>query len=298
MAAAMIDTSQQPTATGLDEGVRKLLLGVVGEAAGLGAKEIVALFFRDRFGGPDDYFEAVGNVWSEAEGFRLRQVVGGAHTDAEMAIGFGERRDPRDAASRALLLHAPEPDFRLAVSEALRAASRMEDAAERITAICSNRGAPWAFAHPDGFEYVGDEEVERELIRPALAAINRPEFAGGVRQEFESARAELAKGAPGDLKQAITEAGAAVESAMKVVLEAHGVAFGAGDTASPLFNHLEASGIVPRHMENLVLVAMVPRNRMGGHGAGAVAHQVDAEEAEAVVAGVAGAIAYLATRLP
>lgn len=294
----MIDTAAQRAATGLDEGARKLVLQVVLEQARLGPKEVVAVFFRDRFGGPDDYFEAIGNVWGEAEGFRLRQVVAGAHTDAEMAIGFGERRDPREAASLALLLHSPEPDFRLAISEALRAASAMGAAAERITAICRNRGAPWAFDHPDGFEYVGDEEIERELVRPALAAINRHEFAGGVRQEFEAARAELANGTPGDLKQAIIEAGAAVESAMKVLLEARGIAFGAGDTASPLFNHLESGGVVPRHMENLVLVAMVPRNRMGGHGAGAIAHQVDAQEAEAVVAGVAGAIAYLATRLP
>jgi len=294
----MIDTAAQRAATGLDEGARKLVLQVVMGQARIGPKEVVALFFRDRFGGPDDYLEAVGNVWGEAEGFRLRQIVAGAHTDAEMAISFGERRDPREAASLALLLHSPEPDFRLAISEALRAANAMEAAAERITAICRNRGAPWAFDHPDGFEYVGDEEIERELIRPASAAIKRPEFAGGVRQEFEAARAELAKGTPGDLKQAIVEAGAAIESAMKVVLEARGTAYGAGDTASVLFNHLVDAGVVPRHLQNLVLVAMTPRNRKGGHGGGAQPHEVNAAEAEAIVAGGAGAIAYLATRLP
>ena len=43
---------------------------------------------------------------------------------------------------------------------------------------------------------------------------------------------------------------------------------------------------------------MTPRNRKGGHGGGAQPHEVDAAEAEAIVAGGAGAIAYLATRLP
>ena len=85
---------------------------------------------------------------------------------------------------------------------------------------------------------------------------------------------------------------------MKVVLEARGTAYGAGDTASALFNHLVDAGIVPRHLQNLVLVAMTPRNRKGGHGGGYQPHQVDVAEAEAIVAGTAGAITYLATRLP
>lgn len=41
----------------------------------------------------------------------------------------------------------------------------------------------------------------------------------------------------------------------------------------------------------------VPRNKVAAHGGGPVAHNVFAE-AEAVVAGAAGAIAYLATHLP
>jgi hypothetical protein len=81
-------------------------------------------------------------------------------------------------------------------------------------------------------------------------------------------------------------------------LSSHGVEYQQGDTASPLFDRLEAAGIVPRPMQNHVLVAMTPRNKWGGHGAGAAAHEVDPDEVEAVVAGAAGAIAYLATQLP
>ena len=51
-------------------------------------------------------------------------------------------------------------------------------------------------------------------------------------------------------------------------------------------------------MEREVLAAATPRNKTAGHGAGAVAHAVATEEAEAVVAAAAGAIAYLAKKLP
>jgi hypothetical protein len=293
----MLDTAAQRPPTGLDDGARALVLRVLSEASGgdITPALVASAFFRDRFGGASDYLEAVEAVWGDERRFRLQQDISRASTDAQFSLEFPRRTTPEAAAAHAMLLRMPEPDFRTAV-EAMIDAGRLE-VAERITAICRNRGAPWAVSN-DRFECVGDEEIERELIRPGLAAINRPEFSGGVKQEFEAARAELAKGAPGDLKQAIIEAGAAAESAMKVLLEAHRVAFNPRDTAKALFDSLEAAGIVPRHMENLVLVAMVPRNRMGGHGAGAVAHQVAAVEGEAVVAGVAGAIAYLATRLP
>jgi hypothetical protein len=276
-----------------------LIIRVVASIADIGPEQMLSAFFYDRFGGLDDYFRGVSEVWGEGEGLRLDQVVNEAGTNAEFGFTIGRPRpDANLVRAHALLLQMPEPDFRLAISEALWAVNRMDDAAARITAICKNRGAPWAFSHPDGFEYVGDQQVEAELIRPALAAVNRAEFAGGVKQEFDSARAELALGTPTALKQAIHEAGNSVESAMKVVLGAHNVAYDPGDTAAPLFDKLEAAGIAPRHMQNLVLVAMTPRNRRGGHGAGPVPHQIEASEAEAIVAGSGGAIAYLATRLP
>src|SRR6202021_935995 len=109
---------------------------------------------------------------------------------------------------------------------ALEARKKVGAASDRITKICRSRGIPWEFDHLHGFRYTGDETGERELTQPALAAINRPEFSGGVRSEFESARQELGTGTPAALKQAVHEAGCSVESAMKVVLEAHGVAYG------------------------------------------------------------------------
>ena len=85
---------------------------------------------------------------------------------------------------------------------------------------------------------------------------------------------------------------------MKVVLDAHGIAYAAGAAATALFERLEAEQIVPRFMERLVLAAATPRNRRGGHGAGAVAHSLSLEEAEAVFAAAANAITYLRKLLP
>jgi hypothetical protein len=293
-----LDTATQRLATGLDQGARGLVLRVLDDVAGLDAIDVVDLFFRDRFGSWKDYFSAVRDVWGAAKELVLRSSVSDAEKNAKSLGVFADRDGRRLAGAYALLVTAPEPDFRTATTEALRTAGGMESAADRISQICQKRGAPWIFSPPGGFEYVGDEEVERELVRPALAAINRPEFAGGVRAEFEAARAELAKGTPDALKQAIHEAGCAVESAMKVVLGRHNATYSEGDTASPLFEHLEQARIVPRYMQNLVLVAMSPRNKLGGHGAGDAPHDVDPSVAASVVAGAAGAIAYLATCLP
>lgn len=301
MADPHFDTATQRPATGLDEGARLLILLVLQESTGgdANAAIVAAGFFRDRYGGPNDYLGAVETVWGHAERFLLERAISEAQAEAQFPTDFRRRVKPEIASARAMLLHMPEPDFRVAVEAVFDAARWDSGIAERISSICRNRGVPWTFSVTGKFEYVGDEVVERDLIRPAAAAINRAEFSGGVRAEFEAARRELAEGKPASLKQAVHEAGCAVESAMKVVLERHGVAFdGQRDTANKLFDLLESAGLVPRHMQNFVLSPMTPRNRRGGHGAGAIAHAVDLAEAEAMVAGAAGSIAYLAKRLP
>jgi hypothetical protein len=292
------DTASRRAATGLDPGARELILRGLGEASGgdIGPELVAAAFFRDRFGGLADYVEAVDLVWGHSTRFLLEREIGQASTDAQFSYEWPRRVTPGAAAARAMLLAMPEPDFRVAI-EAILEAGRL-DLDERITSICRNRGAPWALSE-GRFAYVGDESIEREVLRPALAAINRPEFSGGVRSEFASARDELARGTPESLKQSVYESGCAVESAMKVVLERNGIVFDAErDTASKLFDLLVSSGLVPRHMQSFVLSTSTPRNRRGGHGAGARAHAVGVAEAEAMVAGAAGSIAYLADRLP
>ena len=91
----------------------------------------------------------------------------------EQLFQLSYQRDQQPFA-QALLLAMPEPDFMLAVEEILPQIRRGWEMAERITKICSARGAPYKCSVAGGFEWVGDTEVRRELIEPALAAIHDP----------------------------------------------------------------------------------------------------------------------------
>lgn len=192
----------------------------------------------------------------------------------------------------------PEPDFRLAIELAPVSRMRRGRSAKRISEVCRSRGITWRFVRGKGFVWTGDRLVEEELLHPAEGALADPRFAGGVRTEFESARSELRAGSPVARKQAVYEAASAVESALKVLLDEHGVAYAASDTAQRLFEHLVAGNILPRFMERQILAAAQSRNKAGGHGAGAIPHNVTMAQAEAVVAAAAGAISYLGKLLP
>lgn len=290
------DTSARRPATGLDAGARGLILNAVFDATRYDHQNVVVALFVDRYATIDDYMGALGQVHGDHVSAAVQQAMGEAAADAEFPVDF-QRRDPNEAAARALLLEMPEGDFRLAIEQALRSRSAAAPAAPRITAICRARGVPWAFSG-SGFQWIGDADVDQYLVIPAVTAVNDPRFAGGVRSEFESARAALRVGTPQGRKQAIHEAGCAVESAMKVVLDQHAVSYEPTSTAHPLFKHLVDADIVPRRLERLVLAASTPRNKTAGHGAGAIAHNPEQAEAESVVASAAGAISYLRSRLP
>jgi hypothetical protein len=290
----MLDTASQRPATGLNAEARELLLRVSIWSPG----PIVRLFFADLYASYDDYYAAVGDVWGAAAADQCRESVA-TYTDAAL-----RRQGPlassdwatADYAALGLLRVMPEPDFRRAVHDALRAAPP-DWCEERVTEICRRRGAPWVYSLGAGFEWIGDAEVDARAIQPALTAIADSRFAGGVKAEFDAARSELALGTPVALSQSVHQAGCAVESAMKVLLTDNGVAYGPGDTAQPLFDHIVVAGVAPREMDRLVLGAATPRNRWGGHGAGATAHAVTQAEAEAVLASAAVAISYLHTLL-
>jgi GNAT superfamily N-acetyltransferase len=287
----VLDTAAQRSATGLDRGARELILRAV-DNAGAPPDAVLACLFVDRFGSLDDYYAAVEDVW----GYGTRRMCEAAKTEAELngefALNYLRRRDAQRAGLYALLLTMPEPDFRLAVQLAARSLGVGDALANRITNVCRSRGAPWAFS-ASGFEWVGDEVVEREMLRPALATLNDPRLAAGARIEFESARAELRIGTPAALGQAVVESAKAVESAMRVLLEDRGIAYAPGDAAQKLFNRLESAGVLEHYMERTVLASATPRNKVAAHGGGAVAHVVTVEQAEAIVAAAAGAITYL-----
>jgi hypothetical protein len=83
-----------------------------------------------------------------------------------------------------------------------------------------------------------------------------------------------------------------VESAMKVVLDQRQVPCDRKDAAFKLLERLGAAGVVTRSMEKIVLGPATLRNRQGGYGARAVAHNPNPAEAESVVCSAANATAY------
>ena len=209
---------------------------------------------------------------------------------------MGDTHRKEEAIANALLLHMPEPDFRLAVHKATQERDLAVNPVDRINRICQRRGIPWEFTAADGFAWVGDAEVEELAMRPALSAIEDARLTG-AKHHFGVARSELALGTPTALRQSVHESACAVEAAMKAVLSQRGVEYNEGDTAFPLYDRLVAAGVVPEFMRFSVLGAASPRNKRAGHGA-EEPHEVGQELAEAVLASAAGAIAYLQKLLP
>lgn len=256
---------------------------------------IIRWFFENRYGNYQDYMDAVESVWGGAERFRLEQAVSEAQVNAEFptTLTMPSRTAGQEAGQLALLLSMPEPDFRLAVETSLISLDSMDAVADRITTICHNRGIPWRLDPETGFEWTGDETIERDVMAPALTILNDPRLASGAGKEFAQARVELKLGTPEARKQVLVEAASAVESMMKVLLGDIGITYDARDTAQKLFENLRDNGVIAADTERMVLACATPRNKRAGHGAGAVAHDVQQHAAEAFVAAAATAIAFL-----
>jgi hypothetical protein len=237
-------------------------------------------------------------VWGESVRYQLEQAIHGAATEAQFGVGYGLDANSDLVGMHVLLMLMPEPDFRFAVEKTLRYIGALEAGAARLTEICRARGVAWRVDAREGFVWIGEEIVEREILAPALSILNDRRFAAGVRVEFEQARVELKAGTPQAYKQGLTEASCAVESAMKVVLMERGIGHDARDAAQKLWEGLRDNGLVAPDTEALLLAVPRARNKRGGHGAGLVAHAVGRAEAEAFVAAAATSIVFLGKLLP
>ena len=130
----------------------------------------------------------------------------------------------------------PEPDFRVGDREGvldsscdatLEASVGLHEQEERITRIRRSRRAPWSFTLEGGFVWTGDAETEAHGDEAGADGAGRCRGSPAAsRAEFESAR-QRARGRGSDWhsSQCVQQAGAAVESAMKVVLDELGIAY-------------------------------------------------------------------------
>ena len=166
-----------------------------------------------------------------------------------------------------------------------------------LNGLFARRQINYRFTEDGRAEWHGDEGAYRQIIRPALNALDDDRL-DGCRDEFEAALGHLRAGTAKDREDAIEEAGKAVESAMKVVLAARGVERTGNETAEPLWNLLRANDIVPAKTKDAILAPSRLRNEYGGHGAGEAVREIPEGIPELAVRSAAGAVAYLAARLP
>jgi hypothetical protein len=280
--------------TGLDRGARQGLLRLLIKAGLTDAALVQGLIERGAYGDLSDYLAAVAEVWGQPTADRIYRDAR-AGSDSYML----PRVDPT-----AVLLAMPEPDFLTALEAGV---AQVEDPFEelglvnRLNAVCTRRGVPYRMegsVRNPRFTWTGDVVVNEQVMAPALSVLDDPRFAKGPGVEFGAARAELRAATPQARKQAVAEACNAVESAMKVLLDERQIGRPKPENAQNLFNALSAAGAIPKEAEEIVLAASRFGNRKGRHGAGPVAHDVAASEAEAVVSSAATAVTFLATRLP
>lgn len=157
--------------------------------------------------------------------------------------------------------------------------------------------------HGVGYEYDGEiiridsEIVHAEAVKPALTLLRDPHYKG-AEDEFLAAYAHYRQG---DNKVALNEALKALESTVKSICDKRGWTYAKTDTASKLLRVCFDKELIPAFWENhfsalrTTLEAGVPtgRNKLSGHGQGAVPTAVPDHLASYVLHMTASAIVFL-----
>ena len=246
--------------------------------------------------------------WGEEGAERLER---GIAQDPEVAR-WGEPSEARDeATAKVSYRYVPAPLFldyveaaipalvmkRLAVAEETLAedvGDPIGQAVGHLNGLFARRGINYRFDDGGRAEWHGDEGAYREVIAPALAALDDPRLAA-ARDEFTAALRHLRAGTKEDEEDAIVDAAKAVESMMKVVLSDRSIARTGNEAAEALWNLLRENEIVPPKTKDAILAASRLRNEYGGHGAGEAPRQIPDGITALTVHAAAGAIVYLAS---
>ena len=111
----MLDTASQRPATGMDEGARQLILDTL---EGCPQRAVLEGFLRDAYAHLEDYVNAVREVWGEDAATDVGYAVNVRANEMSTVPSMGDAYRKEEEIANALLLHMPEPDFRLAVHKA------------------------------------------------------------------------------------------------------------------------------------------------------------------------------------
>jgi hypothetical protein len=280
---------------------------------GVREETIHDLFMRsEHYADLEDYVGALAKVWDPdvASGVLREILEQDNRTPAPRPILFRNQSDVGYSVA-AFVKALPEPDFLTCIEgghQLIRSMAARRSFPERANRLCERRGVPYRV---EGsvlsieFVWTGDAIVEKAAVQPALSALGDPRLAAGPGPEFAIARRELRKGTPSALRVAVAEACNGVESALKALLTEHGQPIPAGQGIHQLLGACKAANLFPPAVdgkgvavEQILLGPARFGNRQGRHGSGPVPHDVEREEAEAVVAAAAIAIKFIAGRLP
>ncbi|HEY2583082.1 MAG TPA: hypothetical protein VGI43_14825 [Mucilaginibacter sp.] len=142
--------------------------------------------------------------------------------------------------------------------------------------------------HAIGYQYEAGElirmdstYIHSQVVKPTLSLIHGKTFSG-ANEEYLKAHEHYRHGRN---KESITECLKAVESVMKIICNKKGWACKGNDTSSKLISICLTNGLVPQYLQtqltslNSLLESGIPtiRNRIGGHGQGAVSVTADDE---------------------
>jgi hypothetical protein len=143
----MLDTATQRPATGMDEDARQLILNTL---EGAPERSVLNGFLLDRYADLADYTRGVREVWGDSPADRMSNALARAANEVPTILSPGEAQRAEEHAANAVLLHMPEPDFRVAVSDTVRQQRLAASPVDRITNICRRRGIPWEFTASEG----------------------------------------------------------------------------------------------------------------------------------------------------
>jgi hypothetical protein len=319
-----IDRPPRPGLSELTEPIVRAICRWIDVSAPSGLEGLVAAYFyeetyatpmlaleqlEDRYGLADgqlrrSYTERIGVL---IERQRHREVAAGSFTaDLDDPVEI-LARVPRNEQCEVFLGCLPEPEFlialevygRLLLNGARRRRTAQPDLFAYLEKVFRNNGLPLTASARDGIRWIGEPVIREHVSDPGLAALADSRLSN-ARKEFEDARRELRNG---QLDDAANDAGCAVESTMAALLHAHGrrqpTKHGKDRVqAGPLFDALEAAGVVDRERDRHLIFGAIDVRDAGSHGAGISARRTDRAYVEAGVAASAIAISYLASKLP
>jgi hypothetical protein len=245
-----------------------------------GVRYAIASWFAERNIEPED----VRRRFFQKHGYGIINDVGHDVRDrwGEDALGLfyrDLRADPRgkqrghDEANALSPFHVPAPLYLDYLEEAIEmfgdipvedgfgipTVGVIVEPVHYLNDLFAARRIAYRFDENGRAQWHGDEGTYSEVVRPALDALDDARLAG-CREEFEAALGHLRAGTAKDREDAIEEAGKAVESAMKVVIDNRGLARPSRKGAESLWQAFRDGDVIETPTHHAILATAQLRN--------------------------------------